>query len=94
VNNNNSTPNQSLYPYPKTNMNPSDYNQFNIHKDRVPSNNCSPTCNCPHHSHSTKKLALPSPVAYISSPNNNTTTTTTRKAKVNIPKETKRQKYQ
>ena len=95
MNNNNSIPNQSLYPYPKPNMNPSVYNQFNIHQDRVPSNKCSSTCNCSHHSHSTTKLSLPSPVAYLSSTNTNTTMTTTtasRKAKVNIPKETKRQK--
>ncbi len=49
VNNNNSTPNQSLYHYPKTTMNPSVYNQFNIHKDRVPSKHCSSTCNCSNH---------------------------------------------
>jgi hypothetical protein len=86
---NNPTPNQSSYPYHKINMQSTHYNQFNIHQDHVPSNNCSSSCNCAHYSHSTK-LVLPSPVTHLSSAtniphnnnnNNSTTMTTARKAK-------------
>jgi hypothetical protein len=78
--------NQSSYSYPKTNISSSLYNHFTIPQDRVSSNNCSSSCNCPHYTHSTK-LTLPSLVTHLSSsatkPNNNSGVpiTATRKAK-------------
>ncbi|CAF0911753.1 unnamed protein product [Rotaria sordida] len=81
------TTNQFSYPYDKVDMNTSVYNQFCIHHDRIPSNNCS------RYTHSTK-LILPSPVTTLSSssgtePHNNnnnnnnksTTMTSIRKSK-------------
>ena len=96
---NNSTANQSSsYHYHNLSINSGPYNRFNVHQDRMPSNNYSASCNCSHYSHSTK-LTLPSPAIHLPSTttvphdSNNTVTTPMRKTKVNIPKRQRTKRY-